>query len=85
MAFILKADGTRVDGVMGAGARGKLTLEQLQEAVGGYIEGVPGTNHRAWCNEDGRLQGLKVNTAASLMFNQVLVGDVLVLEEGDRQ
>lgn len=85
MAYILKADGTRVDGVVGEGKKGKFTLEQMQGAVGGYIEGVPGQNHRVWCNEDGLLTGLPPNEVASRQFNCYLVGDVLVLEKGDKQ
>jgi len=82
MAIILKADGTQVKDVRGEGPHGEFTLEQMQKAVGGYIEAVPGTNMKVWCNEEGRLLGLPVNSAASV-FNQVLVGDVIVLEEGD--
>lgn len=85
MAYILKADGTKVSNVEGTGPRGKFTLVQMQQAVGGYIEAVPGSNLRAWCNEEGRLTGLPFNVVASLQFGQTLVGDVLVLEEGDKQ
>jgi len=63
----------------------KVTLEQLQTAVEGYIEAVPGSRHRAYCNEEGRLRGLPVNARASLRFAQVLVGNVVELEPGDRQ
>ena len=62
-----------------------VTLEQLQRAVGGYIEAVPGTRSRAYCNEEGRLRGLAFNRRASLRFQQMLVGDVVELEAGDRQ
>jgi hypothetical protein len=63
----------------------KVTLAELQKAVDGYIEPVPGTMRRAYCNEDGRRRGLLFNVNASERFNQVLVGDVVELEEGDRQ
>jgi hypothetical protein len=58
-------------------------LKQMQDAVGGYIERVPGSEDRggvAFCNEEGRLIGLPVNNAASRRFGQVLVGDVLELD-----
>jgi hypothetical protein len=85
MAFILKADGTRVDGSTGQGPGGKLTLKQLQEAVGGYIEAIPGTRARAYFNEEGRPRGLPFNELASAMFGQVVLGDAIVLEEADKQ
>lgn len=79
---IYKADGTvqtvDLDGK-------KVTLQQLQEAVGGYIEAVPRTKNRAYCNEEGLLRGLPFNTRASLRFGLSLVGDVVELEKGERQ
>jgi hypothetical protein len=79
---IYKADGTmeQVD-LQGR----KVTLEQLQQAVGGYIEAVPGTNARAYCNEEGMLTGLPFNAIASHLFGMALVGNVVVLETGDKQ
>lgn len=84
MAYILKTDGTIEDGIKGAADDGYFTLAQLQEAVGGYIEAVPGSRNRAYCNEEGRLRGLPVNQQASQQFNQLLVGNVIVLEHGDK-
>ncbi len=56
-------------------------LDELQIYVGGYIELVPGTGKKgeppAYCNEEGRLNGLKLNDQASIRFAQVLVGDVI--------
>lgn len=40
MATIIHADGT-AETFTGSGKRGKLTLEEAQKAVGGYIELVP--------------------------------------------
>ncbi len=82
MATILKADG-KVEAVIGTGERKRLTLEQMQAAVGGWIQPVPGTNYRAWCNEEGRLQRLPLNVQATSQFHQQLVGDVLVLTEAE--
>jgi hypothetical protein len=53
--------------------------------VGGYIEAVPGTNARAYCNEEGMLTGLPFNAIASHLFGMALVGNVVVLETGDKQ
>ena len=86
MATLYKADkdSLPVEGIKGTGTDGRFTLQQLQDAVGGYIEGIPGTNNRAWCNEEGLLLGLEMNTIASLMFGQQLVGDVLVMDDEDK-
>lgn len=65
----------------------KFTLQELQTYVGGSIELVPGTakagSPAAFCNEEGRLNGLRVNREATRVFmkgiwsNDVLVGDVI--------
>lgn len=63
----------------------RVTLAELQRAVGGYIEAIPGARiGRAFCNEDGRNLGLPYNLAASIRFRQNLVGDVVELEKGER-
>jgi Domain of unknown function (DUF3846) len=79
---IYRTDG-RIDTMDLAGR--KVTLEELQDAVGGYIEAVPGTRSRAYCNEEGLLKKLPFNMEASLRFSQKLVGDVVELEPGDKQ
>lgn len=54
------------------------TLQELQERVGGYIEHVPywfeyeGEPCQAWCNEEGRIQGMPVNTAATRLWHSEL-------------
>jgi len=58
-------------------------LQVLHAAVGGYIELVPGSYNRAFCNEDGHRLGLPVNQEASRRFAQLLVGDVVELEQGE--
>lgn len=77
-------------------------IETLHELVGGYIEAVPGfdrvahagTEQRcvAFCNEEGKLNGLPPNTVATVLWrialgrpqSDWLVGPVVVLY-GDRE
>tara|TARA_R110000851_G_scaffold43123_9_gene106942 strand:+ start:441 stop:686 length:246 start_codon:yes stop_codon:yes gene_type:complete len=77
MAYLLKVDGT-IEQI------GKNPpLEELQKAVGGYIEGVTTANGgRFYCNEEGKLMGLPHNPAANSMidFDDYIVGDVVVME-----
>ena len=56
----------------------------MQAAVGGYIETVPHSNSRAYANEEGLVHGLPFNPVASRRFDYPLVGDVFVLDKGDR-
>ncbi len=78
---------------------GKPTVTELQHAVGGYIEGVPAMDdaggfdesYTAYCNEEGKLDGLPVNRPATKFCRvdgfDVLVGPVVIIgppdEEGD--
>lgn len=70
------------------------TLEWLQEAVGGYIERVPGVNRvrdrpsTLLCNEEGRLLGLPFNAVATELWHDTaapglgslsLVGPVVIV------
>jgi hypothetical protein len=96
---VIKADGglvkTALDKAPG--------LDALQAAVGGYIEIVPrfdeylGRKAVAYCNEDGKYQGLPLNKQATRFwgyalgvvppgaaFGDVLVGDIVVLT-GDEE
>jgi hypothetical protein len=81
MAYIIRSNGT----VEQLSPRKKFTLEDLQAAVGGYIEAIPGSHNRAFCNEEGLLRNLPLNPLASEDFHRRLVGDVVVLEKGDHQ
>ena len=56
-------------------------LEELQEAVGGYIEAVrlPFHDSVMIVNEEGLLLGLKINIIASEIANQPIVGNALIL------
>ena len=77
MAYLLKVDGTIEQ--MGW----KPSLEELQAAVGGYIEMVRTNNvGYMYCNEEGKLLGLPVNIAATTMIehDDVIRGDVVVME-----
>lgn len=57
------------------------TLEELQTAVGGYIETIasPLDGCIAVVNEDGLLKGLPRNTLYEQMFGRRLVGNVLIV------
>tara|TARA_E500000305_G_scaffold99272_1_gene91367 strand:+ start:646 stop:897 length:252 start_codon:yes stop_codon:yes gene_type:complete len=82
MAYLLKVDGTIEQ------MKWNPSLEELQAAVGGYIEMVRTNNvGYMYCNEEGKLQGLPVNRAATSMidFDDVVVGDVVVMEEGEEE
>lgn len=82
MAYLLKADGTIEQ------MKWNPSLEELQAAVGGYIEFVPtGNAGYMYCNEEGKLLGLPVNKAATSMiaFDDIVVGDVVVMEEGEEE
>lgn len=67
---------------------GKPTLRDLQNAVGGLIEGVPmdDESFTAFCNEEGKLEGLPVNHAATRFTGirgDVLMGDVVIIGPPD--
>ena len=64
--FKLEPDGTVTPTEM-LGDAPNLTLEQLQEAVGGYIEvhAVYGTDWILVLDEEGKLKGKEVNPLAS--------------------
>ena len=59
----------------------KLTLEQLQKHVDGYIEVVCLPDDKLMVvNEEGTLNGLPRNIAASTIAKRPIVGDVLVCD-----
>lgn len=53
------------------------SLTAWQDAVGGYVEPVYGTDFVMLVNEEGLLIGLPVNVEASRIANRVLVGDAI--------
>ena len=63
----------------------RLTLDQMQKAVGGCVELVhtPSVNWDVYANEEGLLIGLEPNMAASLITGVPLVGSVLICDPGE--
>ena len=61
----------------------KLTLEEMQAAVGGYIERVviPKVGEM-YVDEEGLLKGKPINQMASLIAGMPIVGDVLIVRRG---
>ena len=71
------------------------SLEKLKADVGGFIEQVPGFDTYldkpcvAFCNEEGKIHGLKVNHYATNKWRQcietddVLVGNVVIIMGDD--
>lgn len=64
------------------------SLEDLQQAVGGYIEAIAlGNNASAYINEEGKLRSLPLNAVAtaiahrknSLRLNDFIVGPMVIL------
>lgn len=66
---------------------GKMTLGQMQQAVGGFIERVVckvPTGLIAYVNEDGKLLRLAINKHATILANHAhdpFCGDVLFLSK----
>lgn len=73
-----------------------VTLDELQQNVKGYIETVPdfdtfdGKKAVAFCNEEGKVNGLQINAAATALWKEqvkakgydladALCGDVVIL------
>jgi len=82
MAYLLKTDGTIEQ--MGWNP----SLEEMQKAVGGYIQIVrTGNVGYMYCNEEGKILGLPYNKPATQMldFDDYVVGDVVVMEEGEEE
>jgi hypothetical protein len=89
---IIKADGT-----VTTEKADKVSLEDLQEGVGGYIETVPYfdnyKNERcvAFCNEYGKLNGDPMNGTATRLWwdalgqpvTDYLVGDIVIVQGAD--
>lgn len=93
MAKLIRADGTE-EIVHPKGKR--WTLSELQGHVGGLIEYMPSVGRlRMIMDEEGRLKGKAVNHKATkivteclahkiLMYQPVIVGDVLILDPGEK-
>ena len=56
----------------------KMDLQSVQKIVGGYIEHADIQVGDLWCNEEGLLQGLPINHAATQLAGFPVVGDVII-------
>lgn len=75
-AIVIRANGTEAE----VKPKGKtLTLEEMQAAVGGYIERVTIRGGEVYVDEDGIAKGLPLNLKASQMAGMDLLGNALVL------
>ena len=77
MATLLRVNGTREN------IPGPLSLEQMQAAVGGYIEmvrlgGTDARMHVLFVNEDGHALGLVPNAQATALLRTVRPGGLIV-------
>jgi len=91
MGWLIKAGEN--DGVKVSPENGKeFTLGELQAYVGGLIELVPlrrdirGTEpnwREMYVNEEGLLHNLKVNPTASILSGRTIVGDAIIVMEGE--
>jgi len=82
MATLIKVDGTK-ETIIPEKNNGKLcSLEQMQKAVGGYIELVYLPDHKIMVvDEEGICKNKEQNTIATNMANQIIVGDVLIIKD----
>ena len=55
------------------------TLAEAQKLVGGYVERVRLLNALLLCDEEGRLKEKPLNRVASMIAQQVIVGDAIML------
>ena len=92
MAILIQPDGSNDEVVPEDGQR--FTLPELQAHVGGYIENVrlPAetkvngyTIQIMYVNEEGLLQNLEHNLNASTIAGKHIVGNALVLFQGEQE
>lgn len=60
----------------------KVSLEYVQEKVGGLIDIVPSKffkNHYVICNDEGRLLNLPYNSIATNLLGYYLVGNIVIV------
>ena len=92
MARLIRSDGTETI-VTTIGKR--WTLKELQTHVGGFIEIMPGIALRMILDEEGLIKMKPINHKATdivmealrgklLRYQPVIVGDVLILEKGEK-
>jgi hypothetical protein len=92
MAILIQPDSSNDEVVPGHGQR--FALQELQAHVGGLIEAVRlPTETRVngytiavmYVNEEGLLQGLEHNLNASTLADRHIVGNALVLFQGEQE
>jgi hypothetical protein len=59
--------------------------ETIRETVGGLIDAVNGEDFTVYVHDEGLLIGLKANAIASVLTNRLIVGDVLIVGNRDKQ
>jgi hypothetical protein len=79
MAYVVTVEGE----IHGIGY--KPDLETMQKAVGGLIERVQAGDVVLYVNEEGLLHGLPPNQSINKALGVSLVGDVIVMEDGDEE
>jgi hypothetical protein len=78
MARIIKTDGT-IEEFPDSDVD---SLEKMQAAVGGYIEVLLVRGHLAWIGDEEGVQKNKPdNPIASILMEQQVVGDILVIDK----
>lgn len=82
MAKWIKTNGETIDVKPKNGT--DYSLEELQGFVGGYIEIVRIDDERLMVvNEEGKLNDLPINSIATYMARELIVGDVLVCKANE--
>jgi len=88
MARILKTDGT-LHALKGEDRKGRLTLEQMQKGVGGYVRVIKlrGDKMQMVVDEDAGWKDIPVNRVATEMYRrntgymgEVIKGDVILCD-----
>lgn len=84
--WVITPDGVRTDLPEPAKDNGTFTLQQLQDAVGGYIEVVvpsgPVTPGKViLADEEGLIKQLPINVAGSVICGRPVVGNIVVIDE----
>lgn len=88
MARILKTDGT-LHALKGEDRKGRLTLEQMQKGVGGYVRVIKlrGDKMQMVVDEDAGWKAIPVNRVATEMYRrntgymgEVIKGDVILCD-----
>ena len=80
--YIIQPDGDILPMPEPAGDDGGFTLEQLQEAVKGYVAVLfrGPTGNLFLCNEDGMLQHQPYNMVGTILCGKSVVGNVVVID-----